>query len=76
MNIPLWALLGFKFHSLNFFSLFLSFPKITDAEFCRAARWIPEGMAAAICSPRGRVGGPGAGLGLLGFLEGSVKSEH
>ena len=45
MNIPLQALLGFKFHSLNFFffpfPLFLSFPKITDTESSRGADWIP-----------------------------------
>lgn len=53
MNIPLQALLGFEFHSLNFvffFSLFLSLPKITDAEFSRGADWIPKGTVSAICS--------------------------
>lgn len=61
MNIPLQALLGFKFHSLNlFFSpLFLSFPKITDTKFSRGADWIPKGTVSAICStqPAGRVPG-------------------
>lgn len=65
MNIPLQALLGFEFHSLNFFfSLFLSFAKITDPEFSRGADWIPKGMASAICSTwlEGRASGVLVGL--------------
>lgn len=84
MNIPLQALLGLQFHSLNFF-----FPpfsshslKITDTEFSRGDDGIPEGTVSAICStrPEGRASGGWracvAGARRLGFLEASMRSEE
>lgn len=82
MNIPLQALLGFKFHSLNFFffsfPLFLSFPKITDAESSRGADWIPKGTVSAVCSTRveGRASGGLVGLGCWGRTPGLSGRFH